>query len=370
MTNMAAPSADDYTVALIYIKPLEMMAITPMLDERLSSVPVALGDLNDYTLGRIGDHNVIIVGPARGDQGTIATAQFVTTIRLTFPNITVGLLVGIGGGIPRYPENDVRLGDIVVGAPETGPAVVQYDLGKRTIDGFELTRNLSKPPGLLLQVVNKVEDKLMCLQDGEVDILKPHLDRFLKYPRLKRDYQKPSAPDRLFKSEFLHERHSECSEHSDQFEQIREPRESDHIFIHHGTILSGDTVMKSSKDRDMLSDKHKNALCFEMEAAGLMDVFPCLVIRGICDYADSHKNDAWQPYAAAAAAAYAREILLNMTKHLPRTPEIRELVKPIDEETPVDSRSHYTAVFSSSRNSGVQVGHNTGNMTNTFGRKG
>jgi nucleoside phosphorylase len=46
-------------------------------------------------------------------------------------------------------------------------------------------------------------------------------------------------------------------------------------------------------------------LCFEMEAAGLMDVLHPFVIRGICDYADSHKNKVWQPYAAATAAALA-----------------------------------------------------------------
>lgn len=50
-------------------------------------------------------------------------------------------------------------------------------------------------------------------------------------------------------------------------------------------------------------------MCFEMEAAGLMNNFPCLVIRGICDYADSHKNKKWQIYAAATAAACAKEIL-------------------------------------------------------------
>jgi hypothetical protein len=46
-----------------------------------------------------------------------------------------------------------------------------------------------------------------------------------------------------------------------------------------------------------------------MEAAGLMESFPCLVIRGICDYSDSHKNKQWQEYAAATAAAYAKELL-------------------------------------------------------------
>jgi hypothetical protein len=40
-----------------------------------------------------------------------------------------------------------------------------------------------------------------------------------------------------------------------------------------------------------------------------MDTFLCLVIRGICDYADSHKNKQWQEYSAAVAAAYAKELL-------------------------------------------------------------
>jgi hypothetical protein len=50
-------------------------------------------------------------------------------------------------------------------------------------------------------------------------------------------------------------------------------------------------------------------LCFEMEAASLMDQVPCLVMRGICDYSDSHKMKEWQGYAAATAAAYTKELL-------------------------------------------------------------
>lgn len=68
--------------------------------------------------------------------------------------------------------------------------------------------------------------------------------------------------------------------------------------------------MKNAKERDQYArDPELNVLCFEMEAAGLMNNFPCLVIRGICDYSDSHKNDVWHKYAALAAAAYARELL-------------------------------------------------------------
>ena len=67
--------------------------------------------------------------------------------------------------------------------------------------------------------------------------------------------------------------------------------------------------MKHGITRDRLAEQ-EDIICFEMEAAGLMDNFPCLVIRGICDYADSHKNKIWQQYAAAVAAAYAKALLL------------------------------------------------------------
>jgi nucleoside phosphorylase len=69
--------------------------------------------------------------------------------------------------------------------------------------------------------------------------------------------------------------------------------------------------MKDALIRDRLAAE-KDILCFEMEAAGLMDHFPCLVIRGICDYSDTHKNKDWQGYAAMAAAAYAKDLLCRI----------------------------------------------------------
>jgi hypothetical protein len=66
--------------------------------------------------------------------------------------------------------------------------------------------------------------------------------------------------------------------------------------------------MKDGKARDDIAQR-LSALCFEMEAAGMMDNLQCLPIRGICDYSDSHENKEWQDYAAATAAAYARELV-------------------------------------------------------------
>jgi nucleoside phosphorylase len=68
--------------------------------------------------------------------------------------------------------------------------------------------------------------------------------------------------------------------------------------------------MRDAAERDIVSAEFGGVLCFEMEAAGLMNSFPCLVVRGMCDYADSHKNKRWQAFAAGTAAAYAKEVLL------------------------------------------------------------
>lgn len=91
----------------------------------------------------------------------------------------------------------------------------------------------------------------------------------------------------------------------------RPPRLEPGPSIHHGLIASGSWVIKTSSERraDLIERVKRDVLCFEMEAAGLMNHFPCLVIRGISDYCDSHKNDLWQPYASATAASYAKWLL-------------------------------------------------------------
>jgi nucleoside phosphorylase len=82
----------------------------------------------------------------------------------------------------------------------------------------------------------------------------------------------------------------------------------DDPMVHYGLIASADRLMEDAHVRDALA-REEEVLCFKMEAAGLMDHFPCLVIQGVCDYSDTHKNDIWQGYAAATAAAYAKELL-------------------------------------------------------------
>ena len=114
--------------------------------------------------------------------------------------------------------------------------------------------------------------------------------------------------DQLFEATYHHKGGKICRLCDRSKVVERAPRRKSAPRIHYGTIGSANEVIKDSETRDKLRTD-LGILCVEMEAAGLIDEFSCLVIRGICDYADSHKNKSWQPYAAATAAAYAKELL-------------------------------------------------------------
>ena len=93
--------------------------------------------------------------------------------------------------------------------------------------------------------------------------------------------------------------------------RLERAEDEDNPAIHYGLIASANQLMKDALIRDKFS-KEIDVLCFEMEAAGLMNQFPCLVIRGICDYSDTHRNKEWQGYAAMVAAAYAKDLLYRI----------------------------------------------------------
>ncbi|PGG94975.1 hypothetical protein AJ79_10335, partial [Helicocarpus griseus UAMH5409] len=134
--------------------------------------------------------------------------------------------------------------------------------------------------------------------------------------------------DRLFQIQFEHPLSAaSCDSCLADWEVRRGEREEQEPQTHYGIIASGNAVIKHGETREQLGND-TGALCFEMEAAGLMQDFPCIVIRGICDYADSHKNNQWQGYAALAAASYTKELL----GYVPRALLARE-VKGLSKST-------------------------------------
>jgi nucleoside phosphorylase len=296
---------NDYTVACICPTGIELAPVEAMLDEMHQTLPTNQ-DKNTYTLGRIGAHNIVIA--IMPEIGNNSAARVATQLLNDFISIRFGLLVGTGGGIPSDDEDDIRLGDVVVSKPtDTFGGVVQFDKGKILPNGkFQRSGTLKKPPTVLMASVGKLESQHRRIGNQISKYLSEMLDRF---PIMKDDYVYQGIDnDQLFEATYNHKSGNTCRLCDRSKVVERAPRRKSGPKIHYGTIGSANEVINDSETRDKLKTDLK-ILCVEMEAAGLIDEFSCLVIRGICDYADSHKNKLWQPYAAATAAAYAKELL-------------------------------------------------------------
>ncbi|KAK8859456.1 pfs domain-containing protein [Apiospora arundinis] len=314
-TSAAPPRSldhDNYTVAIICPMGDELSPVLALLDEKYESLSTSR-DQNAYVLGRMGGHNIVVATmPTIGNN---AAAMVVTQLLNDFGRVRFGLLVGVGGGIPDkdYEDDDlhdIRLGDVVVSkSRENFGGVVQFDRGKSTTSDFVRTGHLNRPPHILAGNV----EKLKAVHNLHGNNIPRFLDEMLaKYPRMKERYSCPGADwDRLFEAAYTHQGGKSCKNCDNTQVVKRNPHRDSRPRIHYGTIGSSNMVVENTDSRDELRDS-MHALCVEMEAAGLMEAFPCLVIRGISDYADSHKNKKWQPYAAATAAAYAKELLLQI----------------------------------------------------------
>jgi nucleoside phosphorylase len=311
-------SSKDYTVGWICAVHTEYVAAQSFLDqehgrpEELSS-----NDNNDYTLGEIGGHKVVIAVLPDGEYGVSSAAGVARDMLHSFPNIRIGLMVGIGGGAPSQ-KHDIRLGDVVVSASRDGNGgVFQYDFGK-TVQGlsFWSTGFLNNPPTILRTAVSG----LKALYERKGHQLEESINNVLeRNKKMRRKYRRPDpGRDRLYHRQVVHpipnETNCDGSCGNDSSKLIIRPErteDDDNPAIHYGLIASANQVMMDALIRDKLTAE-KDVLCFEMEAAGLMNHFPCLVIRGICDYADSHMNKEWQGYAAMAAGAYTKDLLCRM----------------------------------------------------------
>ncbi|KAF7157796.1 hypothetical protein CNMCM6106_003925 [Aspergillus hiratsukae] len=305
---------EDYKVGIVCALYLELMAVRTLFDSEHEGLTITDNDPNYYALGRIGRHNVVAACLPDGEYGTNSATSVAWNMKRTFTGVKFCLLVGIGGGVPSS-ENDIRLGDVVVSRPTgTLGGVLNYELGKALGKGeFQPHGCLPPAPGHLMSAVSDLRSDPRISSTP----LEPYLEQIASRNP---EYRHPGAEkDRLFASDNIHleecERRGTCDSCASRGELKRPARLSTHPKIHYGLIASGNKVVRDAEIRDQLGNEY-NVLCFEMEAAGVMLALPCLVIRGICDYADSHKNKVWQEYATGAAAAYAKLLLSRVRPSL------------------------------------------------------
>ncbi|KAL3451388.1 hypothetical protein BJX65DRAFT_321315 [Aspergillus insuetus] len=335
---MAPLSREDFRIAIICALTREADAVETLFDEPYDKFSKRYGrdlrDTNTYINGRLGQHDVVVCYlPEVGKRSAAAAAA---NLRHSYHNIELALVVGICGGVPYVPPNktEVILGDVIL-----SDSVIEYDLGKQYPDGFRrktdpretLGRASVEIRGFFAGISGRNTRKSMkervCELLGE---LKVQEDTPWEYPGSKMDVLFPAAqrhkhPKDDTKTSCLC---FNCDNSDDPVcdkalegdcqsigcwgtthiprkrLDTKDPRPSIHI----GSMACADTVLKSGEHRDRLAEKEK-VIGFEMESAGVWDNFPCVIIKGVCDYADSHKNKHWQDYAAGTAACCAKAFL-------------------------------------------------------------
>jgi nucleoside phosphorylase len=315
-------SCADYHVAWICpVADLELLPARLMLDEEHPTPTYDTHyDENTYICGSINGHAVVVATCPQGQTGNVNAGRLTGAMFKTFPNIRMAVLVGIGGGMPTLegsedPLDDVHLGDVVVGWPGDGkPACVYHDRGKAKVDGqFEMVGTMQDPDWRLTSALG------ILASDYEMGktTFDDQLARLQRHKRKQKFAHPGLEHDKLFKATYRHEGEyrSKCGT-CDPNELVQRPQrteEDQHTLVfHRGRIATGNAVIQDGELRDKISARCDGAICVEMEAAGVDANRRCLVIRGISDYADSHKCDVWRSYAAGTAAAFTRELLCRI----------------------------------------------------------
>jgi len=269
-------------------------------------------DPNIYSFGMLNGHPLILAS-LPGTYGESSVAVVTTNLLCSFPSLDHILMVGIAGG-PGKNRSEVRLGDIIV-SDRKGGGVWQYDMGREEKDKFEPKwEPFPLPSDFWMQAVQKLQ--IAVKLEGFDAAVGQFIDKVplaFQDMSLRKKYSRPPLADVLFDSDFMHVGDAENCDAclkaaSDKHKHAVEKKQP---HVHYGPIASGNTVMKNAHVRDRLQET-KQFVGFEMESAGFVQAVgqkSYLLVRGICDYADTHKNKDWQEYAAATAAGYAAALL-------------------------------------------------------------
>jgi nucleoside phosphorylase len=320
-------SRDDFEMAIICALPLEANAVLRIFDKLWDENSYTYGkegnDSNSYSVGVIGDRKVVLVYPPGIGKATAASVA--VACAMSFKNVKPALVVGICGGVPfKSNKEEILLGDVIV-----SKAVIQYDLGRQFPDHFRPKKDLQGPNARIGSLLAKLETITYrnSLQSRITDFLTKLGCDEPPYPEEKED--------KLFKSTYHHKHQdprccgvcADCHQNTDPVCEValnsscqdtgcddtqlvprRRRNRKNEPMVHIGLMASGDSVVKSGAHRDKVAEE-ANVIAFEMEGAGVWPTFPCVIIKGVCDYADSHKDKLWQEYAAATAAACTKAFI-------------------------------------------------------------
>ncbi|KAK7961247.1 purine and uridine phosphorylase [Apiospora saccharicola] len=301
----------DFEIAIICALIHEADAVEALFDHHWDDdgppYDKAPGDPNAYSTGVIGRHNVVLAHMP--GMGKINATTVGSHCRTSFPGIRLALVVGICGVVPTDRDGkEIVLGDVII-----SDAIIQYDFGRRLPERFVRKDTLLDSLGRPNTEIRSLLAKLKGFRGRKTLHTKSisYLAVVQQEPALIAQYPGVEA-DKLFDPSYRHVEDGklcdDCGCVGPLTQRTRLGGGSPTPLVHFGLIASGDTVLKSGEDRDAIAQQEE-VIAFEMESAGVWDQFPCVVIKGACDYADSHKMKAWHHYAAATAASCMKAFL-------------------------------------------------------------
>jgi hypothetical protein len=307
----------DYIVGILCSLDIEHAAMILFLDKEHEKLPLHKQDQNVYTLGSIDGLDVVIASPPDGTPDTIPAAVTTRDVIRSFPKIKFWLLVGTGSALPS-PSHDVRLGDVVVGCLPSGHSAVtrfydpEFALREKTFTNLEWDAEL---PLALSTAVLRLESQ----EEHEGWGLSRDMSQTMElHPWTRELYKFPGqGRDLLFQAHYQHSQPGKsCSTCDSSKLVVRRPRTHEGSVIHCGGIATSNHVLEDTSFRDFIT-KELRAICFNSEGRASMGGTAHLMIRGMADYADTHRSREWTDYAALAASAYAKRLLsaLAMTKN-------------------------------------------------------
>lgn len=302
-----------FEIAIICALALEADAIEALFDYHWDddSPPFNKepGDPNSYLTGVIGRINVVLV--CMSGMGKVNAAIVAAHCGKSFPGIKLALVVGICGVVPfSSTKDEIILGDVII-----SNGIIEYDYGRQSSGQFVRMDTgihaLGRPNAEIREVLAKLEvprhrRHLRAKIEGYLAVLQSEPELHAEYPG--------TTEDRLFEASYHHpDNERSCQQLGCDGKLVSRIRLSaadipPRPIVHFGLMTSGDAVMKSAKDRDRIASA-EGVIAFEMEAAGVWEIFPCIIIKSACDYADSHRSNLWQRYAAATAAAGTKAFL-------------------------------------------------------------
>lgn len=312
MASVNIPERNEFTMAWFYASPIEYTTAKLGFDRIFDDNAVfeVGADSTSYTLGQVGKHNIVMVVLTHDDY---TPANWVKNLQATFPNVKLGLLVGMSDGAPSQ-WTDVRLGDVVVGFSWDAPAgLLQYNSGNPEADVPQ--DDFIKPPRTLSTAIFTLEYRRLS---GKLDL---HGDAQRRLQGCSQELSKQCVNpvlDRHTRSDMSHPKHENppaCSiapPHGPENRSLREDNEAIPQ-VYYGTIASRNFLIGTAASKDGLSQK-QDILCFVTDdAIELAKHLPCLAIRGVAKYADSHTKNTCHGYAALIAAAYTTSLLSEVT---------------------------------------------------------